>query len=770
MAGFDLKEFRGYNRARDARLLDPSEAVEATNCFFDGSGALRSYHQPWVNVHSFGVLAQDPMTIFRYDTGAAIQWHRWGHLEDVEISRGPSLDDPLKRVYVTDGTLPKMTHKNIAPTYKTLGVPAPATKSTTSASLPTTAIAGAITSVTCPSLKMIHEVKKGRGRGRGGGQATVLATETPVSLTTLPVGARVKVSSIVDANNVQITGVGDIGYACAVDKRSYGLVWTNGIKLWSTRYKAYWNFLVPGGATLAIASHGLQVGDIIQISAVSAEMAWPFATLTTSPTSDQSSRTATTGSNIVFSGNCSFLIERGGETIDPLVPQQNYVIEQRVYVYTQVTDIGEESAPSPASDILSVAVGDPVTVNGFAAAPGGYSITHRRLYRSNTGSDGTELQFVVELPVATTSYVDTKDPSELGEVIPSESWLMPPSNLRGIIALPNGSMAGFYDNFLCFSEPGYPHAWPAEYRYPIDYDIVGIAAFGNSVFAGTKGNPYVFSGAHPRQMGPRRIPVSEPCLGRTSPLNIGDRVTYVSPNGVIAVSEDSVTNITKDNIPEEEWRALVMGVAGNAAFNIRGYFYNNTLEYTWVWDGFLGSPFISLAFNGDRIDFCDGGRAEYRGFFEPSDGTIYRMRTQVSDGAVRVQKLLIETKQDTVAVGGASAYWDGTFNTDWTSKRIPLDRPSNMAWARVVYDYDGDADPAVWSDKFLSIRFRFYLHNRVIKEFTAQPIFFAEPAGNEALFRLPEGYLADAAQVTIFAEGGIAVKRLQVGETIEDVL
>jgi hypothetical protein len=776
MAGIDVREFRGANTARDAKLLDPSEATYAEAVQFNRSGAIRSYDNPWQNVHNFGNIAE-PVSIFRYDTGAGIQWLR--SALDVEWALGPVADDVRRRLYMTGDGAPKMTHKDIAPTFRPLGVPAPAAAPAVASTIPEQAFSGAITALTCTNLMMIHEVLNREGRSRGYGQTDVVSP-VAVSLTTFPVGTRMKVVSVVDANNVTVTGVGSTNYVCPVDKLNYGLRWTNDFWLHGTRKKrkAYWNFLIPSGSTLTIATHQLQPGDILEVTATQSPLAWEFSTLSTSPNTDQSARTATAAGSIVFSGNCNFIIDRGGATIDPLVPSQNYVIEQRAYVITHVTNIGEESAPSPASDIIPVAVGEAVTINSFPAVPGGYDITHRRIYRTNTGDDGTEYQFVAELAVATTSHSDTLDPSELGEVIPSEAWLEPPADLRGIIALPNGAMAGFSGKSLCFSEPGYPHAWPAEYRYPVDYDIVGIQVFGNSVFVGTKGNPYVFVGSHPRQMGPRRIPVAEPCLGRTSPTSVGDKVAYVSPNGIIAVSEDSVVNITKEFYPEHKWRELVLDTSESAGFNIRGYWYDNTLEFTWAWTGTRGEAFISLALNGDRTDIQAQGRSEFRGHLDPATRTLHRAHVNLNSDAL-VQQLLTAVTQDTIFVhtttgdgSNIGAYWDGTAAASWKSKRFVLPKPTNLAWVRVDVDYASYAIPANrrWYETYALIKIRSYTNESQRNELVRFLVNFAEPDRSALLFRLPEGFIADSVEFELTVGEYLRVNRVQIGETVEDVL
>ena len=60
-------------------------------------------------------------------------------------------------------------------------------------------------------------------------------------------------------------------------------------------------------------------------------------------------------------------------------------MDARAYVYTYVNKWGEESAPSPPSNIIRVADGATVTVSGIPAPPFGYGITEVNIYRATTG-------------------------------------------------------------------------------------------------------------------------------------------------------------------------------------------------------------------------------------------------------------------------------------------------------------------------------------------------------------------------------------------------
>jgi len=78
------------------------------------------------------------------------------------------------------------------------------------------------------------------------------------------------------------------------------------------------------------------------------------------------------------------------------------VPETRYYVATFVNSWGAEGPPSPPSNQIEWRDGQTVTLSSLPTVPvGNYNITHRRVYRLNTGSTGaTNYQFVTELAVA----------------------------------------------------------------------------------------------------------------------------------------------------------------------------------------------------------------------------------------------------------------------------------------------------------------------------------------------------------------------------------
>ena len=231
--------------------------------------------------------------------------------------------------------------------------------------------------------------------------------------------------------------------------------------------------------------------------------------------------------------------------------------ESRIYVYTYVSAWGEESQPCLASAAVDVLAGQTVTLSAISAAPtGAYNVATKRIYRSNTGTFGTQFQFVAEIPVATLTYADVIAGTSLGEILATSTWVMPPANLSGLIALPNGVMAGFDGNEICFSDPYHPYAWPIAYRQSVDFPIVSIGQYGGIVIVATTGTPYMITGVDPASMSMLKLEMQQACVSKRSMVQMGGGVCYASPDGLVFASGGGAQLATKDHFNRDEWQAL----------------------------------------------------------------------------------------------------------------------------------------------------------------------------------------------------------------------
>jgi hypothetical protein len=229
--------------------------------------------------------------------------------------------------------------------------------------------------------------------------------------------------------------------------------------------------------------------------------------------------------------------------------------ETRVYVYTYVTALGEEGTPSPISNAVDVKFGQTVNLSGMSVAPSGnYNITSKRIYRSVTGTKGTDYLFVAEIGVATQTYVDSVLAANLGEVCPSKTWEPPPEGLQGLTMMANGIMAGFVGRDVYFSEPYKPHAWPVQYVQSVDYPVVAIGAFGASLAVGTTGNPYVINGVDPMQMTVVKVETPQSCVSKRSLVAMNGGVMYASPDGIVLINGSGIQLVTQQIMTKDDWQ------------------------------------------------------------------------------------------------------------------------------------------------------------------------------------------------------------------------
>lgn len=223
-----------------------------------------------------------------------------------------------------------------------------------------------------------------------------------------------------------------------------------------------------------------------------------------------------------------------------------------VYVYTNVTQFGEESEPSPLSDEIIWSQGLIVLLTGFALAPAGRGITKQRIYRSQTSTLGiTNLNFIAERNASAAQFNDENLPIQ--EPIPSTDYNAPPSNLAGLVAGPNGMMAGFVGKDLYFCEPYIPHAWPQKYVLTVDSDIVGLGWIGSSLVIMTKASPYIATGTAPENMTMEKLEVNLPCINPQGIVDLGYTIAYPSHSGLVTISTNGATVATEALITRDQW-------------------------------------------------------------------------------------------------------------------------------------------------------------------------------------------------------------------------
>lgn len=261
---------------------------------------------------------------------------------------------------------------------------------------------------------------------------------------------------------------------------------------------------------------------------------------------------------------------------------EDLIQETRTYTYTYVYKIGGreiESAPAPASNLVDTYPNQAVSLTGFTTPEVGYVATHVRIYRSTVGT----FLYVGEITIATatgTGYTDTVDPELLAEELPSLTWLHPPDDLKGLINLPNGIMAGFSGRDIYFCEPYVPHAWPDGYRQTIDYPVVGLGRMDTTLAVLTKGTPYIIQGSHPGAVVVIKSDIEQACASKRSIVSFNGSVFYCSPDGLVALSSGGSRVVTERLFTYDQWQSQIKPESVHAYHHDMKYigFYNNGTE------------------------------------------------------------------------------------------------------------------------------------------------------------------------------------------------
>lgn len=284
------------------------------------------------------------------------------------------------------------------------------------------------------------------------------------------------------------------------------------------------------------------------------------------------------------------------------------------YVWTAVSTWGEESVPSPASNIVLTLNGQTVNLTlmtmlwqsatqyslhdsvyktsdgeggtylyrciqagtSGATEPGNWSetvdgdtsdggviwrcfhnnITSKNIYRLATGNQYAQYQYLDSIDVAVTVYADSTDDEDLAGVLGSENYDPPPNNLAGLTYLSNGIILGFSGKDLYVSEAYRPWAWPIAYVKALKSPIRSIISIGSSALIATEGNPSIFTGTSPASVTERILPYSVACVAKRSSVGYRTSAIFAAPNGLAVASTEGLNMLTEKHYTVDEWKAL----------------------------------------------------------------------------------------------------------------------------------------------------------------------------------------------------------------------
>ena len=315
-----------------------------------------------------------------------------------------------------------------------------------------------------------------------------------------------------------------------------------------------------------------------------------------------------------------------------------------------------------------------------------------------------------------TTFTDDYDASILFTPLPSDRYAAPPVNLKGLVAISNGVLAGFVENRVYFSEPSFPHAWPVEYEITLESKIVALSSLGGSLLVLTEGYPYLISGSKPAVMDDRRVDSLYPCVSASSVVSANSGVMYASHDGII--------QIRVDQGPIVLTKALYDADVWNEEFDpstIVATYYNESYVASHSTGTFVFEP------------------GEQGGTFVTHDETFTALWYNSRDDELYFTK-----------AGSTIVYrWDdpaqNPLTMEWKSKTFLLEDYVNFGAARIKADYTTGT----------SVDFKLWVNKQLT---------FTHTVTNDQPFRLPTGYRADTFEFGV--ETNIRLRAIHVAETV----
>jgi hypothetical protein len=413
------------------------------------------------------------------------------------------------------------------------------------------------------------------------------------------------------------------------------------------------------------------------------------------------------------------------DTGDPAAP-----LLYRAYTYTYVSGLGEEGPPAPPSDVMQCRQADTVTLTFADTLPAtiyntGGQPAKRRVYRTNVNG---EFQYLTDLASGVNTFADTIVDEALGEVMSSTHYDAPPDDdvgehadgqLQMMTQMPNGIVAGYTGRTLCFSEAYLPHTFPQSYQLTTRYRITGIVSISVGLVVLTEGKPALVTGSNPASMTLQELDTADSCVSRRSIVDMGDMAIFAGPDGLTAVTESGMRNITLPLFSNRQWAAL--NPASIHAYRYDGrylFFYDNgttkggyMLDFTTELPQLVSLPFYAIC-----------------GYYEPVGGDLY---------------LAIDNGSNVAQVRLFDAGADATF--DWQSRELRIEAPINPGCAIV----DAESYP---------ITFTLYAEGNQVH---------TQSVADGEMFRLPDGYRAR--EFTVRLQGAGLINAVHVAENPQEL-
>lgn len=236
----------------------------------------------------------------------------------------------------------------------------------------------------------------------------------------------------------------------------------------------------------------------------------------------------------------------------------------RSYVYTYVSNFGEESGPWLPSGGAAVPQhlmyeGDTVTISNLQPLSGNYAVNNGKInvYQSDLAGGFMKVA-TIAMGALEVSFVNT---AVSGPLIRTALTMPPVDGMQGACLTSFGYMVGFKDSTLYLSDTYLYHSWPSTYSKPCKHKILRVFPCPQGAYVMTEGGQYLLMGTDPSNTQLVLVESDEVCKSATACCDIGGAVAFVSANGLCMLSEQGVQLLTESIFDHLSWDSLALGAA-----------------------------------------------------------------------------------------------------------------------------------------------------------------------------------------------------------------
>ena len=213
--------------------------------------------------------------------------------------------------------------------------------------------------------------------------------------------------------------------------------------------------------------------------------------------------------------------------------------------------------------------------------------------------------FLVDcVPVGTSTYVDEGNPAtkQICDTLVTECYTPPPEGLKitGLTRL--GSLVGFLDDELYFSERNTHYAWPDKYRIKIGCPVQHVCVHENTVFVLTDGYPFVVQdyaeAIDTWCREPRQASKPAPLASAKSVVCLDGTVLFATPWDLSAMDANAQVTKVSGEFCDDNWAAICPETMRAACW--RGNYVFSTDNYSAIYQDLLTQREPSLS----TIDVC----------------------------------------------------------------------------------------------------------------------------------------------------------------------